>query len=259
MAERLVMSVEQFRSAMSNLGSIPSRDNLPAPFTWERNQIELRRHALRNDPNGFLTWSTVQAPMHIAHFTDRVKDKLQELRDDDWERWEPAVLTVGFGDSEPLSANLVNQAYHLMRWERSTGRNLADMRTIVEFGGGYGAMALVVYRLGFIGDYWIYDLPELSILQQFFLGHHDVWNVRYVTGNVEVLPEWCDLFIGLYSLSEAPLKVRHEFSARVCPTCWLVCYQPEFGGVDNIVYFDMLMEDILHNKETVYHGTYIFA
>lgn len=38
------------------------------------------------------------------------------------------------------SANRVHQAYHLYRFEQTTGLRIDDFGQIVEVGGGYGAM-----------------------------------------------------------------------------------------------------------------------
>ena len=48
-------------------------------------------------------------------------------------------------------------------------RDLSSSGVIVEFGGGYGSMCRLLHKLGFSGQYFIYDLPEFVALQRYFL------------------------------------------------------------------------------------------
>ena len=66
---------------------------------------------------------------------------------------------------------MIFQAYHLCRFEEATGRPLASMPLIVEFGGGYGRLCQLAHDLGFRGTYVIFDLPEVAVLQRFYLRH----------------------------------------------------------------------------------------
>src|SRR5690606_28466062 len=52
-------------------------------------------------------------------------------------------------DDPPVttSSNLVHHVHHLVRYEEATGGRLARTRTVVEWGGGYGSLARLVWRL----------------------------------------------------------------------------------------------------------------
>lgn len=152
---------------------------------------------------------------------------------------EPSPLFGhGIGQSS-LDLNLIHQAYHILRWQEATGLNIADMQSIYEFGGGYGAMALVCNRLGFKGKYYIYDLPEFALLQQWYLEECGVENVTWMKDHKSRygfnLP--VDLFIACYSLSETDFAERDDFLTRSPAKSYLFLYSNKFEQYDNIEYF----------------------
>lgn len=65
--------------------------------------------------------------------------------------------------------NSVHHLYHLLRFEQATGRKVSAMKSVVEFGGGYGNMARVVRNAGSVEAYRIIDLLLFSCLQYVFL------------------------------------------------------------------------------------------
>jgi hypothetical protein len=144
-----------------------------------------------------------------------------------------------FGDT-PYSANLIHQAYHLMRWQEWTGLQIADMQTIAEIGGGYGAMALVARRLGFRGTYTIYDLPEFSLLQEYFLGN---LGAQKVTWNPKGKKK-ADLLIACYSLSEMRYEESDAFLARLDSRGYLILYSNIWKDRDNVAYFSRVTESM---------------
>ena len=145
------------------------------------------------------------------------------------------------------SANLIHQLYHLYKWQQTTGRNIAGLGGIVEFGAGYGALALVANRLGFDGEYFIVDLPEFALLQQFFLSrtarrHPDPDDHR---GFYWVGMDWpgyltdsgYDLAIAGYSLSEVDYGLRDWFFGSFPAKSYLLWYSNRFEEYDNLDYF----------------------
>jgi len=127
--------------------------------------------------------------------------------------------------------NLIHQAYHLYQWQQATGQRIDQLSTIVEFGGGYGAMCLLSHRLGFKGRYVIYDLPEFSLLQEWYLSQHGIkpeWNPKRK-------PKDVDLFMALYSLSEVEPSKRPELLIEA--GSYLFLYSGQWEGCDNVDWF----------------------
>jgi len=137
---------------------------------------------------------------------------------------------------------MVHQAYHLMQWERITGIETKNLDCIVEFGGGYGAMAWIVNRLGFKGEYVIYDIPEMSILQRYYLSNVGVPAVLHITAGAEfITPPEADLLISCHALGEAPIGLRKWFLAHPFKS-YLIASQASWDGNDLCAYFDELAE-----------------
>lgn len=66
--------------------------------------------------------------------------------------------------------NSVHHLYHLKQFERATGRKMSSIKSVVEFGGGYGNMARIVQNAGApLEAYSIIDLLLFSCIQYVFL------------------------------------------------------------------------------------------
>lgn len=65
--------------------------------------------------------------------------------------------------------NSVHHFYHLKRFEEMTGRKISSIRSVVEFGGGYGNMGRIMNNYGELESYSIIDLLLFSCVQHVFL------------------------------------------------------------------------------------------
>jgi len=215
----------------------------PEAFTWDRHRYELWHHVNRTDnPAQFLRWSTVEGTMVVGD-VPYIREELAELRGKIG-NIESIVRAPGFGGELLIdgwiSPNLVHQAYHLLQLEEmflSKRIRISDLRTIVEIGGGYGAMALAARRMGFSGEYCIYDLPEFSLLQEYYLSNVSPFgNALFVTDATR-LPYNCDLLIGMWSLGEMPIEQRERIVGAVKFNNALFAYMPDFAGANNLEWF----------------------
>ena len=214
---------------------------LPHPVrdTWGKHRRSLRNHVATSETmDDFLRWSTVVATMFLGD-CPAVEQEWRILETADRARWTCATLDPGVGGAERLpyaphtTGNLVHQAYHLHQWENATARRVDSVESIVEFGGGYGAMALVCRQLGFKGKYTIFDLPEFGLLQQYYLSQCGIDGVEYVTDG---MLNKVDLFIACYSISEI---VGHERIRYIVPGCtsYLFASADTWDGIDNNEWF----------------------
>lgn len=183
-------------------------EQLPALFEpddfWAARQLGLRANVRYEPVEQFLTWPSIVGTMFVAQ-PEFVEPELAELLAADAPRWQ-AVTAHEYGNAP--NTNLIHQAYHLFQWEQATGLNVAALDTIVEIGGGYGALALVTRRAGFRGRYTIFDLPELSILQAFYLAEMNVpvECAQYPTESLRP-----DLLVAIYSLSETNAQTVERY------------------------------------------------
>lgn len=208
--------------------------NNAKPPLWDAWRHDLWQRAQSDNPWNFARWPCVYHTMLTDHWPSQMKVEADYVGDRLGSKFY--LLDIG-GDSPSnisLYRNAVHQAYHILRWQEATGLKIADMQSIYEFGGGYGAMALTCDRLGFRGKYYIYDLPEFSLLQQWYLGECGVGNVEWVDKNY-----WneVDLMIACYSLSETDFDERDRILRAVQADSYLFLYSNLFEKFDNIEYF----------------------
>jgi hypothetical protein len=233
------MNLEELRQKVLELPPIEPYA-LANPF-WDERRYGLRLSLLEGDINRFLSWPDIGVTMFLGNWPwvdEEYATLMQERRS-----W----CVDGFLADSPLgspewykdtgsSANLIHQAFHLYKWEKVTGRKVAGLETIVEIGGGYGCMARLVHNLGFRGKYYIYDLPEVALLQQFYLSN--ALFMEYDVQWVKKLPAKPDLILSLWALSEMPSDLRMELLRTPQPKHYFFGYQFAFEGVDNRVFFE---------------------
>jgi hypothetical protein len=236
-----------------------------AENTWAAIANHFRHLVLTEDPRRFLNWPTL-CTMFVSS-EPYVTSELEHLRTHpEWEsRWRPAIQDSPIGHPTPFasyplsSGNLIHHAYHLCRFEQATGRRIGDLQLVVEFGGGYGSLARLFHALGFGGRYIIYDLPEFTSLQRFFLKSLElpvrpVAELRHGRPGIATISDMAELretvaalagearrslFIATWSLSEAPLALRTEaLSMARSVDSYLLAYQEQFGEIDNAAFFE---------------------
>lgn len=228
------MTPDQLRQRMTQL---PRPETTLKPPYWQAWRLELYDWILANDPAQFWRCPAVYHCMLVNHWSEPVKYEFLELTQR--LRLETAIPHAGPDDTlmgTRLSMNLIHQAYHILQWEQATGRQINALDTIVEFGGGYGAMALLCHRLGFDGKYIIYDLPEFSLLQEYYLSQFGLLDM--VSWNPKRKPKGIDLFMALYSISEVPLEQRVKFMVKA--DSYLFLYSGQWETWNNVEWFGQL-------------------
>lgn len=211
---------------------------------WLAHRIKLRERILnpikgeiQSYPAWFLYWPTIQATMYVGQ-----APYVQQELDDVLEFYPSDILIPGKFFHEPttyngMSTNLIHQAYHLLQYESRLGVRVRELKTIIEFGGGYGAMALIAHRLGFKGKYYIYDYPEFSLLQEYYLSHQGIKVHHHIT------PCQCDLFIAIHSLNEVDDSLKRWRILRDYPAMsYLFSYNSQWLGLDNHKWFKLIQQ-----------------
>ncbi len=229
---------------------------------WNEKRARLRELLLEHDPADFLRWDAVRTTM-VKRGRAPVALELRHLRGrPDWlGRWRPALRESTVGRPRPFhlhprsSGNLIHQAYHLCRFEEATGVSLQVLPFIVEFGGGYGSLCRLLHQLGFAGTYVIFDLPEVSALQRFFLrslgiatskdgrdaprGAVTISDLAELRAVVGARPPGPAGFIAQWSLGETPVELRRPVLAEVGGfDAFLLGYTERFETIDNVAFFE---------------------
>lgn len=237
---------------------------------WLRNRIEIRSKLLNEEPFNFLEWEVIKFTMFTQYPAKYLKDELRELkREHDYkDYWKPALIEQDLG--APIrypyflesSGQLIHHAYHLLKLKQFLTVKPDEITNIFEFGGGYGNLAKLCFNLGFKGAYKIYDLPEFSALQRFYincLNFKEPINQKNGQRSFSVLSDTAylkeieelfsrsngNLFIATWSFSESPLELRKKFIPLInnC-TFILIAFLKEFKEVNNLEYFEEFCREL---------------
>src|ERR1035437_403862 len=133
-------------------------------------------------------------------------------------------LPIIFDHEFYTSHNSIRLLYHIARWQEATGQFISDMNNIIEWGGGYGRMAVLIERLkhGQLLTYVIVDTPLFSSIQWIYLSTVlgkekinllDNVDSKIVWGRINLVPLnfvdnldiRADLFLSTWALSESSL------------------------------------------------------
>jgi hypothetical protein len=255
--------VTELRRRIEALGPPPAGDGQPSEHVWRRFIEQFRDAVGREDPRAFLRWPMIAKAMFVSNQPYLWMELLSLRSRRDWRpRWRPALRESPIGHPVPFwalpwsSGNLIHHAYHLSQFEARTGRRAERFPAVFEFGGGYGSMCRLFHQLGFSGRYVIYDLPQFSALQAFYLGSlglplvaadrlvgadRGIACVSDAASLVRAL-EWadasCTLSVATWSLSETPARVRDTIMPLVAECAGvLIAYWRMFGEMNNHEYF----------------------
>ena len=184
----------------------------------------------------FTQWPTIRSTMfHEAsslEYSKVLKSRFSELLAED-----AIGSPLPYYLDKKTSGNLIHHFYSLIEFEEHTKINIKDVKSIYEFGGGYGSFCRAVFRAGFFGEFTILDLPALSLLQRYFLSHvlPSIEQIQFITK--PILGHRPELFVALWSLSEAPEPYRDKVLDSIgSPRAFLLTYNWDSFG-DNRSYF----------------------
>lgn len=229
------MNTKQLREQVKQINLPPKAEK----NSWLQRQIEIKQRILKDKPKEFLTWSVIHGCMFVGN-APYIYDEYNELfNSNDWHRWNGILKDPLFGQPDLwagwTSGNLIHQAYHLKQFEDKTGKRIDELDSILEFGGGYGTMALLCRRLGFTGEYIIQDLPVISKLQEFYLFNVGINDIEF---RIEYQLSDVDLIISLWALSETPDIFKNRFFRYHQTDNYLLSYASVWDTWNNDGYFD---------------------
>lgn len=262
-----------FRDEIKSLPPLENNNNSETERKWLDRQKRLRENILNKDPRDFFTWEEIKYSMlgqYLPHELMFLKKSPM------WNLWKKALEETEFCEINkswdlPFKsrATVISNAFKLAQLVITHGINMKKINTIFEFGGGYGSISRLCYRLGFEGTYVIFDLPEFSALQKYFLSSSGLpLNITYapseksentviLLSQIKQLKEQFkktppDIFIATWSLSESPLSLRKIIVNLIKEAkYYLIAYQERFPvitGIDNIDYFKNFQKEILNTE-----------
>lgn len=232
------MTEDELQEAFAALPAM--QQQMPKAHTWPRYLWDIRKHVEKQDPAAFLTWSTLHATMFVGNGAGFTEHEVEALKSDGWHRWKLAITETDIGqpprmdeDLEFTSGNMIHQAYHLLQFEKAADKWVHELDRIVEFGGGYGAMVAICRRLGFKGEYVIYDNDEMGLIQQYYLSNLGYEaEFRLTTDDEFANPGDADLLIASYSLSEVSDELRSAWMELPDFQHYLIVHQDKYWDLD---------------------------
>ena len=160
------------------------------------------------------------------------------------------------------SGNRIRQVYLLKQGFEYAEINNVD--AVIEIGGGYGSLISVMQNINKNIEYTIYDLPEVNLLQYYYLKSQNISceisgfskNINLLS-EIELLKEKLKklkikkkkiLIIANWSLSEMPISLRKdlEFLFLNCDFAF-ISFQDYFEDISNIAYFEQLEKKLNNN------------
>ncbi|MEQ6121922.1 hypothetical protein [Reichenbachiella sp. MALMAid0571] len=230
--------------------TLRSNDNSNIELTqsWENFQRKMVKEFENGDPNEFLRFPTVQGTMF---FSARQVQFIELKESRSWNHFRNAIVENSLGNP-PIykyyprsSGNLVHHAYSLNKILQVIDiEEFLKLRSILEFGGGYGSFCRLVSNIGYRNQYTIYDLPVFNKIQKWYLSSViDSAKIEYLTDSKLLSNRNPDSFIALWSLSESPMSLRKTFEPVIRSSkIVLIAFQKEFHGIDNWLYFNGLVD-----------------
>jgi hypothetical protein len=220
-----------------------SKGSIPAEAFWTAYRTRLRVDIAHRDPRLFLRWPLIDGSMVARR--EWIIHALPEMESIGWLPLlaEDALGAPQWIDGAETSPNLLQKAYQIVRFQRATGRRVADF-AVTEFGSGYGAMAKVLHRLG-VRSLRLYDLPEFSALQRYYLSLLDI-KAETISPPV-AFPHGGSgsMLVATWSLSETPLSLRDEMQDAIMSyDAFLIGFKEQLFEIDNVSYFKTLMRNM---------------
>lgn len=226
-------NAEAVRRATELLKTLPGGPR----FTWAFRQRELMLNLVRDKGlDNFLTWKIVKESLYAEYTCISEKEriflpaKFGEMAVD-----FPFPPSPGPLSPEGASGTYIKQAALLLALESGFlgVRGIERLSSVYEVGGGYGAMAVMLTRMGFDRTHTVLDLPALHIIRDWYL---EGANVLVDTAD---WPAKCevDLLIGIHSLDEMPTTIRNEILSSVIARYYIFSFTRTYDGVDNSRWF----------------------
>lgn len=206
-------------------------------FSWNFKQHSFANHIVEcNGLDNFLEWSPSAESLYAGY-----------TRSAELERGDIPVAYRGLGIDPPIgkppgpkspegsSGTYIRQLYVAHQIVSNIGL-LEDMSRIVEFGGGYGALALTMYRMGFNGKYAVYDLPVMHLIRDWYLGQLGLEVLSLTEEDLEHIIN-TTLFVSVCAIDEASIETRERFLKKIFAKHYFLVFHKNWDGVNNSEWF----------------------
>lgn len=194
---------------------------------WKSFNSNLEKSLLPSPPFGFLNDPTIMVSMFATAGGDWMIKELKFLESKLSKRTLDNILQEDYVGKPLLlsskyltSHTVIHHLHHLIKFRQSTKAKIESLKTIVEWGGGYGSLIRILKKINKKATYIIIDTPFFSSLQWLYLstifGEREVnlllnSNNKIIKNKINLLSLPflenhklnADLFISTWGLSES--------------------------------------------------------
>ena len=202
----------------------------------------------------FLRYNFIQK-MFFLHNRFFIYQELKEIRKSkNWKYFKYLIKEDNVGN--PIryflyldsSGNRINHGYHLYILEKELNIFLKkDIKSVFEFGGGYGCMARIFSKINKEIKFTCFDTNFVNLLQFYYLKHNNLnvgfskKNNFFLTSKFKNRTNKYDLFLANWSLSETPINYRKKFFIKIKNSKYIfISFQEKFENLNNLEYFNSI-------------------
>ena len=232
-------------------------------FKLEMRKIIFNKDKLKN----FLTQDEIHKVMCGLNRIIFYKELKEIMEEKYWKKyWKKIIIEDYIGNPIPYfiypksSGNRIHETFNIMKLIKFNKLN-NKVENIFEFGGGYGGFCNLYKKIFKVKKYIIYDLPEVSYIQFYYLkmlGYNVKINSTKISNNdyiylfsdIKLLNKFVKkiranktLFISNWGFSETPIFLRKKFEKFILKSREVYfAFQQQFGKIDNLKYFNSLFK-----------------
>jgi hypothetical protein len=231
-------------------------------FRIKLKKIILDKNRLKN----FLREDEIHKVMcglnRITFFFELIKIRM----DINWKYiWSKIINEQKIGSPIPYflypksSGNRIHEIFNL-KMLVDLNEKKKNFKNIIEFGGGYGCLCNLIKKIYNINYYIIYDLPEVNLLQYYYLKNlnYNVYlnqiqlkrkNTIYLFSDIIKLKKFLKssnfnnyMFLSNWGFSEVPTILRKKFNSIIIKSkITFIAFQKNFETVNNFNYFSKIL------------------
>jgi len=229
----------------------------------------------------FLRKNFIQKMFFVHNRFFIYKELIHLKNNKNWKFYKKLLIEDDVGDPiryflyPKSSGNRINHVFHLSILIDEFKVDLKKIKSVFEFGAGYGCMARIFSKINGNIKYQCFDTFLVNLLQYYYLQHNKLnvgfsfKNNFFLNSNFNYLEKYNKknfnyLFIANWSLSETPIKFRKKFETTINNSKYiLISFQEKFENINNLNYFRELKNKISNNfqikivKNQFYNGNFI--
>ena len=152
------------------------------------------------------------------------------------------ISTEGFGQISPSTLRYALFAAKILKFTKQD-----DINSVIDIGGGYGGMSLVINRIFETKNVFLNDLSDVLGLQKKYLDKHNLKPIIASENIEDFYNTKFDLCISTFAFSELIKTQREKIVKNVFTNCkyiFLVC-----NFINNEIFQDGELNDLLDNAE----------